>query len=1116
MRVSDIQSGRIYTIEIERSDRTSFDGEELLSIKNEVLLQRDEISNEILLCHSEDAWSIHGKDQQNHTQLESILERNLPTLCWVLETRPKGQTPNQLSIQVHEFPGRLYISNEMQFGIDEKVIEDIRKRHLRISDPVKKIIEWLTRELILPSARTCGKARILMRTSANYQSGLESAFQLCGNRITVDLCRTEDNRLRVERVTKSRTPKDPSEQRPLILVESLMSFCDMSIAGTLRGSIRTELDVLAKNADTYLSLWREYNELEQKAILQRANEFGWITYTSGEQLANGDYRFHLERQTNLDERLQKLRDLSESSLEASDREPDLSSLETTANSQALVSGQVIEIDPQNLTLDIRPSNLDELPARLSRGFLFVSLQGDRTRLKRRKRAEELIRTATCPMPQLGLILQNQRIPIANRRQHSLPTKTVSAAFNGSPTSRQQEAVRVAINTPDIALIQGPPGTGKTKIIAAIQSALADIEKNRNGNVSHRLLLTSYQHDAVENAAEQTVIFGLPAVRVGGRASRSVAPDNVDRWRRERIEALKAKQTNWTELPETALLRQVQSLLTAYILTPGNLQQTAQSLKEIYELTKGRISGELSDRLLEQSRTLTISTATQNSIDDGGRELAIQAVRSLRVEPVSFSDDGPTAAYKTLRRLKPLNLLSDSDLELLETAADWDNSESSSEPPFLQDLAVLQVRLLEQLTPVAGDSATTPVANPNVEALLEQVREALAEQVRQSRTGVEGVLEEYLNDLKNDPIGVRYMLRTYTVVLAATCQQAVGKEMESTTGNTDSVFETVIIDEAARANPLDLFIPLAKAERRIILVGDHRQLPHILEEDVERQLSSSNQTTQDALKKSLFEKLFKQLQAWEKQDGIKRTVTLDTQYRMHPILGDFISRTFYEYHGEPPIKAGRSEEEFSHDLPGYQGKVAAWINVPLNSGSETRGQSKSRRVEAQQIAKELKRLIEHDSRLTFGVIAFYRAQVTELWQELCKLDLAEVTDDGTFQVAPAWRETTNHGGKLVERLRIGTVDAFQGKEFDVVFLSVTRSNNIQTSTDRLETYRRKYGFLLLENRLCVAMSRQQRLLIAAGDLEMVKVEANKPESERQAIRELITFYELCKTPAGKLI
>ena len=571
----------------------------------------------------------------------------------------------------------------------------------------------------------------------------------------------------------------------------------------------------------------------------------------------------------------------------------------------------------------------------------------------------------------------------------------------------------------------------------------------------------------------------------------------------------------SELPQTALLRQGQNIVSGYVLTPGNLQQTARLLEEIYNLTKNIISGELSDRLLEQSRTLTLGKFTKNSTDREAKELAIKSIQSLRVEPISFSDDGPTTAYKALRRLDSLNILSDADRSLLETAANWDNLESPDPPPFLNDLASLQTQLLDRLTPVALDSSVTSVANPDIEALLTQVREVLTERVRQSKLGVAAVLEEYLNDLKNDPDGVREMLRNYTVVLAATCQQAVGKQMERTTGSVDSVFETVIIDEAARANPLDLFIPMSKAERRIILVGDHRQLPHILEEDVERQLCSSSQATQDALKKSLFERLFKQLQEWEKRDGIKRTVTLDTQYRMHPVLGEFVSRTFYEYHGETSIKAGRHENDFYHGLPGYQGKVAAWINIPFNLGSETRGQSKSRRVEARRIAEELKRLIEHDSHLTFGVIAFYRAQVVELWQELCKLELAEVTDDGIYQVTPAWRETTNREGKLVERLRIGTVDAFQGKEFDVVFLSITRSNNIQATSDRPENYLKKYGFLLLENRLCVAMSRQQRLLIAVGDLEMVRVEADKSKSDRQAIRELVAFYELCKTRHGKV-
>jgi len=116
------------------------------------------------------------------------------------------------------------------------------------------------------------------------------------------------------------------------------------------------------------------------------------------------------------------------------------------------------------------------------------------------------------MPQLGLILENQRVPTRRIRQHKAFSPDTKKVFNGSPTSRQEEALKVALNTPDIALIQGPPGTGKTKVISALLVRLAEISEDSGNSVSHRLLLTSYQHDAVENVAEKSVVFGLPAVR----------------------------------------------------------------------------------------------------------------------------------------------------------------------------------------------------------------------------------------------------------------------------------------------------------------------------------------------------------------------------------------------------------------------------------------------------------------------------------------------------------------------------------------------------------------------------------------------------------------------------
>jgi superfamily I DNA and/or RNA helicase len=317
----------------------------------------------------------------------------------------------------------------------------------------------------------------------------------------------------------------------------------------------------------------------------------------------------------------------------------------------------------------------------------------------------------------------------------------------------------------------------------------------------------------------------------------------------------------------------------------------------------------------------------------------------------------------------------------------------------------------------------------------------------------------------------------------------------------TVFANVIVDEAARANPLDLFIPMSRAERRIILVGDHRQLPHILEPDIESQLEQSvADATRTALKRSLFERLFQAMRAREASDGVKRTVTLDVQYRMHPVLGAFVSDTFYLPYGEG-FTSARPAEDFAHDLPGYAGRVAAWVDLPLTAGREHGNQSKRRPAEAGWIAKEVSRLATARRDLSFGVISFYAAQVDEVLGAMESLGMSERLDDGSFRVSDAWRETRDADGHLKERLRVGTVDAFQGKEFDVVFLSMTRSNDLALTDER--SLRRKFGHLMLENRLCVAMSRQQRLLVVVGDGAMLRGEAAE-----KTLRGLVAFRDLC--------
>src|SRR5262249_1248550 len=124
----------------------------------------------------------------------------------------------------------------------------------------------------------------------------------------------------------------------------------------------------------------------------------------------------------------------------------------------------------------------------------------------------------------------------------------------------------------------------------------------------------------------------------------------------------------------------------------------------------------------------------------------------------------------------------------------------------------------------------------------------------------------------------------------------------------------------------------------------------------------------------------------------------------------------------------------------------------------------------------------------------------IWRELRKVGVAAEQEDGSYQIAA--RHQTGAG----ERLRVGTVDAFQGMEFDVVLLSLTRSNELAAPDECGR--RRKFGHLLLENRLNVAMSRQKRLIIVVGDRGMIQAH------EGEGLSPLIRFdQELCGGPHG---
>jgi len=1106
MRVSDLESGSISTLQIERIEDEPFTG----SIQNtmELLMAYDEHSDEIILSIGDVPFSIEAITSKERAKLNKIVKRGFPKIVWLAGKQLIKGKVKSLTIRIHEFPNQWSIPDNIEIGIDEKIIDYYKSKFLTIKDTKKTVIERIKGEFIIQSYSKETKTRLQISVTKDSMYSKTQSFTMIGKKAWAVVVRNEDNNYLIKQITKGRRQRENS-QMEIKLLHAPIDFIDATIMGKHAAEYRLQIDELIQKNESWLAIWKEYNELEYKRNLKNAYEIGWFHY---ESIRRDEYSWIFSIDKNIDLKKNNSLRFDDIQLEASHAVPsdiknfsirDSESLKSYGQnkfSSKNISGSISLFDTVMNEIGIQIDEDDDDLEPPVQGYLYLSIKGDKVKYERRNEAAQSIESHSCPMPQLGMILENREVITARYGTYPYLTPIIKKVFNHNQTEKQAKAIGVAINTPDIALIQGPPGTGKTKVISAIVKRLQEIS-DKNQAPAGQILVCSEQHDAVENVASGSDVLGLPADKVDKKRGEYELTiiDPVENWRLKQIRTIKNYLKRTGQVPVDVVKKKVTQLTSAYYKAPMQKKQTSTMLNNITDLAKEYLPADLIDRI--KARKEQLGRSIKSGINDIDNELALKAVRSIRTTKAAFSDDGSTMAYKAKTRVEAIGLLKSEEKRILDTAFNWKMTQPIN---FLKDLKKVKDSLIDRILSDEQPDMSPTVDSSTTEILKDVINE-LNKKVNSYLGGPEIVLYDYLNDLENDPKGVRKTIRYYTVVLASTVQHAKSKIMAlAKTGEItrDYDFNTVIVDEAARANPLDLFIPFSAASRRIILVGDHRQLPHMLEPEIEKEVKESitiKEEFEDALNKSLFERLFNELKDREEKDGIKRTVTLDKQFRMHPELGEFVSRNFYESHGDPIIESGRGEDDFFHDLPGYEGKILCWNNI--SEGRESKTKSKTRNSEAKAIAKELKRIVHHNENMTFGVITFYKKQVGLIWKALKDEGLAELIDED-YQVIKSLKQTEKDG-EFTEKLRIGTVDAFQGLEFDCVMLSVVRSNNIKL-TESEETWKSKYGFLMLENRSCVAMSRQQRLLIVFGDKEMFK-----NEYAQQAVPALANLVEICK-------
>jgi ATP-dependent RNA/DNA helicase IGHMBP2 len=238
------------------------------------------------------------------------------------------------------------------------------------------------------------------------------------------------------------------------------------------------------------------------------------------------------------------------------------------------------------------------------------------------------------------------------------------------------------------------------------------------------------------------------------------------------------------------------------------------------------------------------------------------------------------------------------------------------------------------------------------------------------------------------------------------------------------FDICILDEATQSLEPIAWIPILRAEK-IIFAGDENQLPPTI-------LSG-----EEDLLNTLF------LKATESFRDSKRFQFLNTQYRMEEEILGFSNQEFYGNLVQTDTSVINRKKihnpMFSSPLvfidtagTGFEEESSKESDSIKNSG------------EAEVLIKILQSLLDtiEVNPLDIGIIAPYKEQVFCI-RELLPAELAN--------------------------MEVATVDSFQGREKDIIIVSLTRSNDES-----------EIGFLKDYRRMNVSLTRAKKILIVIGD------------------------------------
>ncbi|MDZ7850460.1 MAG: AAA domain-containing protein [Halodesulfurarchaeum sp.] len=294
------------------------------------------------------------------------------------------------------------------------------------------------------------------------------------------------------------------------------------------------------------------------------------------------------------------------------------------------------------------------------------------------------------------------------------------------------------------------------------------------------------------------------------------------------------------------------------------------------------------------------------------------------------------------------------------------------------IATLLTELVERGNRVLLAGFTNRAVDNALEALLDQ---GFSDVVRMGTpTGVREDMAHLRLETDGDPRDRAAALESAPVV-AATTSTCGSRVMRSQS------FDVVVVDEASQLTEPDTLAAINRGDR-FVLVGDHRQLPPVVQSAAD-------------LETSLFERLIDRYP--------DAAVMLDRQYRMSQRIQAFTSREFYDGELRPATAAVAGQSITDLGLDPSRTDVYDGVSFVPVEGTDS---AHTDEREAQRVAEIVDGYLKAGADPTdLGVIAPFRAQVST--------------------IAPL----------VPEGVTVDTVDRFQGSSTEILLVSFVASGSL---------------------------------------------------------------------------